>query len=190
LHAPLLSVRRLIQLTLAGALTIFLSAWLATADAAAQAAKATTPDKGESTPLNLPTDASPGSSGGGGGGLARTVVGLLVVIAVIYGITWVLKQMKSAREEDVVGSGLETTASLPLGPGRSLHLVRAGTEYHLLGVTDGGIERLRSYTEAEARAADLPIDQVDDDEMKPAPRPGAAGPGAIVERLRDMTVRR
>ncbi len=152
----------------------------------------TTPGKGEDTPLNLPTDTTTGGSGGsGGGGLARTIVGLLVVIAVIYGITWVLKQLKSSREDDAHGSGLQTQATLPLGPGRALHLVRAGNEWLLLGVTDGGIERLRSYTEEEARAAGLPIDLEDADELRPAPDPASAPPAAaFVERLRDLTVRR
>lgn len=190
----LLHARRHAQLTLAGAASLALLIWLWAAEAAAAATAATTPgttpDKGESTPLNLPTDSSVGGDSSTGGGLARTIVGLLVVIAVIYGITWVLKQLKTSREGDTYGSGLDSTASLPLGPGRAVHLVRAGNEWLLLGVTDGGIQPLRTYTEAEARAAGLPIDLDDADELRPAPSPSAQGPAAIVERLRDMTVRR
>jgi hypothetical protein len=57
-------------------------------------------------------------------------------------------------------------------------------------VTDGGIQPLRSYTEAEARAAGLPIDTGEVDELRPTREPKGAGPLAMVERLRDLTVRR
>ena len=85
---------------------------------------------GESTPLNLPAaqktaqTAAPGASGG----LVRTIVGLAIVLGVIYGLYWVLKQVKSSREATATGQGLETVATLPLGTNRSLHLVRAGDE--------------------------------------------------------------
>ncbi len=85
---------------------------------------------GESTPLNLPAaqktaqTAAPGASGG----LVRTIVGLAIVLGVIYGLYWVLKQVKSSREATATGQGLQTVATLPLGTNRSLHLVRAGDE--------------------------------------------------------------
>ncbi|MFT4034978.1 MAG: flagellar biosynthetic protein FliO [Patulibacter sp.] len=183
----LISVRRHAQLLLAICVTILLGTWLTVADAVAATA-GTTPDRGESTPLNLPSD-TPAQTNTGGGGLARTIVGLLVVIAVIYGVTWVLKQLKAAREGDAFGAGLQPLASLPLGGTRSLHLVRAGDELLLLGVTDGGIEPLRSYTDAQARAAGLVVEAADD-ELRPVAADGAVGPAAIVERLRDLTVRR
>lgn len=184
----LIHARRSAQLLLALASALLVLAWVAAADALAQAA--TTPDKGEDTPLNLPTDDPTAASTSGGGGLVRTIVGLFVVIAVIYGVTWVLKQLKSSKDGSAHGAGLETSASLPLGPGRAVHLVRAGNEWHLLGVTDGGIQSLRTYTEAEARAAGLPIDDGEVDELRPAPTPTGQGPLAMVERLRDLTVRR
>ena len=86
---------------------------------------------GESTPLDLKqpkVDASQAAGPSAGGGLVRTIVGLAIVIAVIYGLYWVLKQVKASREERVSGQGLGTLATLPLGPNRSLHLVRAGDE--------------------------------------------------------------
>lgn len=177
------------QLLLALAPALLILAWLTAAEAVAAPA-ATTPGKGEDTPLNLPTDDPTSSTSSGGGGLVRTIVGLFVVIAVIYGVTWVLKQLKASKEGDAYGGGLESSASLPLGPGRAVHLVRAGNEWHLLGVTDGGIQSLRTYTEAEARAAGLPIDDGEVDELRPAPATTGQGPVAIVERLRDLTVRR
>lgn len=186
----LISARRRAQLLLASATALVLVVWLTAAEALA--ATPTPAGKGENTPLNLPTDDPTGASsgGGGGGGLVRTIVGLFVVIAVIYGVTWVLKQLKSSKEGDAYGAGLESSASLPLGPGRAVHLVRAGNEWLLLGVTDGGIQPLRTYSEEEARAAGLPIDAGEVDELRPAPTASGQGPVAIVERLRDLTVRR
>jgi flagellar protein FliO/FliZ len=106
---------------------------------------------GESTPLNLPAQsAKQAAPSSGGGGLVRTIVGLAVVLGVIYGLYWVLKQVKGAREEKSSGQGLEPLATLPLGANRSLQLVRAGTELVLLGVGEGGVTPIRTYTEAEA----------------------------------------
>ena len=110
---------------------------------------------GEDTPLNLPADgASAGhaATSSGGGGLARTFIGLAVVVAVIYGLTWVLRQMKkSSQQTGAVGTGLSTEASMPLGPNRSVHLIRAGRELVLVGSAEHGIVPIRTYTEDEAR---------------------------------------
>lgn len=182
--------RRHAQSLVAAATALLLLLWLTTAEAAAAATPTPKPGTGEDTPLNLPSDDPTGASASGGGGLVRTIVGLFVVIAVIYGVTWILRQLKASREGDAFGAGLENSASLPLGPGRAVHLVRAGNEWMLLGVTDGGIQPLRTYTDAEARAAGLPIGLDEPDELRPAPAPDTQGPLAFVERLRDLTVRR
>ena len=136
---------------------------------------------GESTPLNLPSSApkinaeqAAGSSSGGG--LVRTIVGLAIVIAVIYGLYWVLKQVKASREERSSGSGLGTLATLPLGPNRSLHLVRAGGEVVLLGVGEGGVTPIRTYGEHEARALGL---IGDDDSGDEPPKGGPSLPGGL-----------
>jgi flagellar protein FliO/FliZ len=135
---------------------------------------------GESTPLNLKTapkvDASEAAGPSAGGGLVRTIVGLAIVIAVIYGLYWVLKQVKSSREERASGSGLGTLATLPLGPNRSLHLVRAGGEVVLLGVGEGGVTPIRTYGENEARALGLIPDEDEDDAT---PKGGPSLPGGL-----------
>ena len=148
-------------------------------------------DQGESTPLNLSGgDASDSiGSGSSSGSIVRTIVGLAIVIAVIWGITWVLKQIKQSREERTRGNGLSTAAVVALGPGRSLHLIRAGRELVLIGVADHGVVPIRTYTEEEARAAGLDVD-VDDDPGEP--RSGGRKPatmGDLVDRLRERTVR-
>ena len=84
----------------------------------------------------------------------RTIVGLAIVIAVIYGLYWVLKQVKASREESVVGRrACGTLATLPLGPNRSLHLVRAGREVVLVGVGEHGVTPIRTYTRARGPRA-------------------------------------
>jgi flagellar protein FliO/FliZ len=95
---------------------------------------------GEKTPLNLgtPEKATEVAGGPGGGGLVRTIVGLAVVIGVIYGLYWVLKQVKASREERSSGSGLHSLATLPLGTNRALHIVRAGDEVVLVGAGGAG----------------------------------------------------
>jgi len=142
---------------------------------------------GEDTPLNLPADTTTAkaTSGGGpgGGSIVRTIVGLAVVIGVIYGLTWVLKQVKQSKADSASGSGLMTLASLPLGTNRTLHLVRAGDEIVLLGSGEAGVTPIRTYSEQEARAAGL----LDDDEafdLVPAP----AVTRSLLERIRNRTV--
>src|SRR3954454_2510200 len=112
---------------------------------------------GENTPVNL-NDAPaqnkvPGSSAGGS--LVRTFVGLAIVIAVIYGLYWVLKQVKASKEEKASGQGLSAIATLPLGPNRTLQLVRAGRELVLVGVCGHGVTPVRTYPEEEAEAIGL-----------------------------------
>lgn len=125
------------------------------APAFAFAAGASKDPYGENTALNLPSDggssAHASSVGGSGGGMARTFIGLAVVVAVIYGLTWVLRQMKkSSSTTDASGTGLSTEATLPLGPNRSVHLIRAGRELVLVGSAEHGIVPIRTYTEDEA----------------------------------------
>jgi flagellar protein FliO/FliZ len=156
---------------------------------------------GEDAPLDL------GSGGGsqaaaGGGGLVRTIVGLAVVLAVIYGLHWVLKQVKSGREGRAAGGGLESVASLPLGANRSLHVVRAGREVLVVGSGEHGVTPLRVYGEDEARAAGLlDWDVVDGTAVEagdaattpalPTRRPLAAlpAPRQALDTLRGWTVR-
>ena len=155
---------------------------------------------GETTPLNLPTD-SPAKvadvGGGTSGGLARTFVGLAVVVAVIYGLTWVLRQMKKASSESERshGFGLSTEASMPLGPNRSVHLIRAGRELVLVGSAEHGIVPIRTYTEDEAHALGL----LGDPQLGPGgdDAPRGTGPadrvryalGDTLDRLRQRTAR-
>lgn len=154
---------------------------------------------GEQTPLNLPADgaATHASVGSGSGSLARTFIGLAVVVAVIYGLTWVMRQVKASKEERSHGFGLSAEASMPLGPGRSVHLIRAGRELVLVGSAEQGVVPIRTYTEEEARDLGLlaPPDLHAGDDRRPGTGSGTPGDrvrqaiGDVLERLRERTVR-
>ena len=167
-------------------------------------------DKEKEQPLNLPLEQVQQQAGGAssssstGGGLMRTLVGLMVVVGVIYGLYWILKQAKKAKEQSSSGSGLSSLASLPLGPNRSLHMIRAGREIVLVGVAEHGVAPIRSYTEEEAFEAGLiSADDDDDDDAsdgngtgsaaKPKTKAGFASPAqaltGALEKLRERTVR-
>ena len=149
---------------------------------------------GENTPLSLPADggAKKVTTASGSGSLVRTFVGLAIVLAVIYGIAWVLKQVKRSKEERGQGTSLETTAVVALGPNRSLHLVRAGRELVLVGVAEHGVTPIRTYTEDEAIDFGLIDEDADLDSMgvPGGHPPSRAGAVRWLDRLKDRTVRR
>ena len=146
---------------------------------------------GENTPLSLPADggAKKVTTASGSGSLVRTFVGLAIVLAVIYGVAWVLKQVKRSKEERGQGTSLETTAVVALGPNRSLHLVRAGRELVLVGVAEHGVTPIRTYSEDEA--IDLGLIGEDED-LEDVAQATASRAGAVrwLDRLKDRTVRR
>jgi flagellar protein FliO/FliZ len=146
---------------------------------------------GEKTPLNLKDSTGAAPHVSGGGSIVRTIVGLAVVIGVIYGLYWILKQVKSSREEKATGNGLSALATLPLGAQRSLQLVRAGRELHLVGVSEHGVTPVRTYSEDEAEAAGLlDLEAQDDAPGNGNGNGGNRGLAGVIEELRRRTVRR
>jgi len=135
-------------------------------------AAASAPD-GENAPIDL-TGPAGGAHAAGGGSLVRTIVGLAIVLAVIFGLRWVLKQVKASREGRSDGTGLTAVGSLPLGSNRSLHVVRAGREVLVVGSGEQGVTAVRSYGEDEARALGL----LEEEEELRAPAPTTAPAGA------------
>ena len=133
------------------------------------------------TPIDLSSEPAQAATGGGGGGIARMVVGLVVVVVAIWALRWVLEQVRASREGHAPGAGLSALSSLPLGPNRSVHLVRAGHELVLLGVAEQGVTPIRTYSEDEARAVGLL-----GADGEPAP-PAAS---SLLAGLRERTVRR
>jgi flagellar protein FliO/FliZ len=169
-------------------------------------AKGTGTSAGENTLLNLNSDSSAAHVGSGGASIVRTVVGLAIVIAVIWGLSWILRQVKSGRDPQLSSAGLASVSALTLSTGRSVHLVRAGNEYVLLASAEHGVVPIHRYSEEEAREAGLlPVD-----ESPPRSRGSLLAPRAsstpahgrhdpmrmpspssgVLERVRDWTVRR
>jgi len=157
---------------------------------------------GENTPLSLSSGAaSSHASSTSGPSIVRTIVGLLIVIAVIWGLSWILRQVKSGKETRAAGTGLSSVATLPLASGRTLHLVRAGEDYLLLGSAEHGVMPIHRYTKQEAQDAGL-LDGQDGPgaggaRVARSPRAGGrSGPGepelegSLVDRLRGWTARR
>jgi flagellar protein FliO/FliZ len=152
---------------------------------------------GETTPLNLEGDGAKAAAevGTSTGSIVRTIVGLAIVIGVIYGLYWVLKQVKASRETAASGNGLQSLASVPLGANRSMHLVRAGEELVLVGVSEQAVVPIRIYREAEARAAGLLAEApaAEDGDEVPVAKTAPPSPGAFLKdlltRLQQRTVR-
>jgi len=69
----------------------------------------------------------------------RLVVGLAVVIALIYLTGLVLRSLQQRRVGVRGRPAMELRESLPLGPGRGLHLVRLGERFFVLGATGSQI---------------------------------------------------
>jgi len=112
----------------------------------------------EDKAVNLSPDASAakgGAESAGGGSILRTIVSLAIVLGVIYSLYWVLKKVKASKDSTASGAGLESLAMLPLGTGRALHLVRAGSEIVLVGTAEHSVTPIRRYSETEARALGL-----------------------------------
>jgi flagellar protein FliO/FliZ len=196
--------------------------WVLASASTAAAFSPTSKTGGENQPLSF------GSSGtgthattsSGGASIVRTIVGLAIVIAVIWGLAWIMRQVKAGRDPSITSAGLASVAALTLGTGRSVHLVRAGNDYVLLGSTEHGVAPIHRYTEEQARDAGLLLpdappersrlaaaasqiftpraatEDVEDIEVSPVvgqrpdPMRMPSPSSGLVERLRELTVRR
>jgi flagellar protein FliO/FliZ len=142
---------------------------------------------GEQTPLKLSTGgtAHAVSSGGSGSGVVRTIIALVVVIAIIYVVSRILKSVKGRDAVRASGSGLEQIATLPIASGKSVSLVRSGRDIILLGVGDHGVTPIKTYTEDEAIAAGIDLPEEIDDSYDPTEKPL----DRMLNGLRRLTVR-
>ncbi len=148
---------------LASASMLLCTLVLAFAPAAHAATTSKSCSYGSCQKLNLSSGSQGASSGGvsATGTLVRTIIGLAIVLAVIYGLYWVMKQSRASRNPSV-GYGLEQLAALPMGTNRSLALIRVGAEIHLVGVSEHGITGIRVYSEEEAYELGLPLEGPED----------------------------
>jgi flagellar protein FliO/FliZ len=159
--------------TLAGALTLV-------------PARAALAASGENTPLRLGQTTATHAASGGGSAIPRTILALIVVVAVIYAVARILRAVKT-RDRRATGGGLKHLSTLPLGAGRSLALVRSGRDIVLVGIGEHGVTPIKTYTEEEAVANGIHLPP-DDAEGSAADTEERAF-GAVLDRLRKLTVR-
>ncbi|HET6849721.1 MAG TPA: flagellar biosynthetic protein FliO [Gaiellales bacterium] len=145
----------------------------------------------DTTPLpKAVTDGSGGAStiagSSGAGTIARTIVGLAVVLGVVYGLYWLLKSAGRGRTNDS-GGRIEVVATAQLAPNRTLHLLRCGDEMILVGAGESGVTPLRVYSHDDALAAGLLDSEVGAPVLLPAAEPSVRR--SPVAALRAWTVR-
>lgn len=170
-------------------------AWAATHDTTATRAQAPAFHK-DTTPLpagvtgsssGRGTDSGSGSVGvsSTSGAVARTIVGLAIVLAVVYGLYWLLKSTAKARSAQS-DERIAVVATTTLAPNRALHLIRSGDELILIGATEQSLTPIRVYSAEEARAMDIELAAA----AQLAQNPGSQqAPTGLVEALRRRTAR-
>jgi flagellar protein FliO/FliZ len=156
------------------------SAWLAAVARAAEFEKDTTP---------LPKSVTEGDGGGistassGSAAIARMIVGLLIVLAVVYGIYWLLKKRYRGSGGKVADGRLELVATTALAGNRAVHLLRAGDELFLIGASEQSITGLRAWGPEEARRVEAVLSS------PPPVEPQPTRPVGLLDALRKLTVR-
>lgn len=79
--------------------------------------------------------------------LVKIILSLVLVIAVIYGIVWLLK--KSANPAFTPNPYLKKVATLPLASGKTVYIVATPTQAFLIGATDTNINLIGEITDKE-----------------------------------------
>jgi flagellar protein FliO/FliZ len=120
------------------------------------------------------------------GELARTVAGLAIVLAVLFGIYWLFKTYAKGKQTKSDGR-LEIVATTALAPNRAVHLIRVGDGLVLVGSAEGSVTRLRAYSNEESAALEARLEG-DPGALRPFGSE-AAGPSGFVEQLRRRTAR-
>jgi flagellar protein FliO/FliZ len=131
------------------------------------------------------------ASGGGSGAFVRMIVGLAVVLAVIYGVYWLLKTYGKSKRSVQSDGAIDVVATTVLAQDRSVHLVRLGDELLLLGSAEHAITPLRVYKPEQARRITTHI-EADGGPLRPLGPDGGGrqAPFArIVDELRRRTAR-
>jgi flagellar biogenesis protein FliO len=141
-------------------------------------------DQGESTPLHLGGSGLHAASSTGGASIVRTIIALVLVVGVIYAIARILRAVKG-RGQRASGSGLVALATLPLGSGRSLALVRSGRDIVLVGIAENSVNVIKTYSEAEALANGIEVPPELRPDFDQAERPM----DKMLDQLRKLTVR-
>ena len=112
------------------------------------------------------------------------VVGLALVLAVVYGVYWLLKKRYRGGAKGVVADGrLEIVATTALANNRAVHLLRAGDELILVGSSEQSVTGLRVWGPEEAARLEAVL------AMPPPKPPQPTTPVGMLDALRKRTVR-
>jgi flagellar protein FliO/FliZ len=133
------------------------------------------------------TSAAP-SVGSTSGMVVRTIVGLAIVLAVVYGLYWLLRSAAKSRSSQS-DERIAVIATTALAQGRTLHLVRSGDELILLGATEHSVTPIRVYSAVEAEQLELAVATQNQLPAKATAARRPATMGQAVELLRQRTVR-
>lgn len=90
------------------------------------------------------------------GAIGRMLFGLVFVLALIWGVHWLLKRYGQSRSGagNFGASGvIDVLATTPLAADRALHLVRVGDEVVLVGATSQSITHLRTLANSSSTDA-------------------------------------
>jgi flagellar protein FliO/FliZ len=103
-------------------------------------------------PASLTGGGSHTSHSSDGAAFMRLGLGLLVVLAVIFGIYWLLKRSGKGRALRGAAGAVTVVDTTQLAPNRAVHLLRVGDELVLVGSSEHGVAPIRVYGAEEARA--------------------------------------
>jgi flagellar protein FliO/FliZ len=137
--------------------------------------------------LSHPAPTGTAHAGVSGGAVFRTLLGLLVVLGVIYGLYWVLKRYAATKGARSDGQ-MDIVATTALGPAQALHLVRVGDELVLVGRAEQSVTGIRVYPPEEAGPLLEALRGRDDGQLHEPGRSGGVWSVALDE-LRRRTAR-
>ena len=150
----------------------------------------------DTTPLSDAVKNGAGAAAAGatqsssGGAFIRMVVGLFIVLAVIYGVYWLLKTYGKSKRGGAAGeggAGIDVVATTALGPNRSLHLVRVGNEFVLVGAAEQAVTQLRTYTSEETLRLEQELAAAGS--LRSLSTPGGAGSPPFVRLMAELRKR-
>jgi flagellar protein FliO/FliZ len=130
------------------------------------------------------------TSSGSGGSLVRMFVGLAIVVAVIYGVYWLLKTYGKSKREAGSDGRMAVIATTALAQNRAVHLLRVGDELILVGSAETGVTPIRVYSDDEARRLVPYIEGTVESPFTPTGDPAKLrGMARAVDVLRQRTAR-
>jgi flagellar biosynthetic protein FliO len=121
--------------------------------------------------------------------IMRTGLGLVIVLAVIFGIYWLLKRYGTSKNGGKSDGKMNVLATTMLAPNRALHLVSIGDELVLVGTSEQTVTPIRTYSPEESAAIKARLDGGEPPPLRPANGFGG-GWGGFVTEMRTKTVRK